>query len=94
MDEKLIPVTGAMLRAARAFVGLSQEAVAQRAGITRPCLALWEQSSNACPCAHYHLLVRVIDVLESEATRFRRDGIYIERAVPIRGATVDSEAHA
>jgi transcriptional regulator with XRE-family HTH domain len=94
MNEKLIPVTGAMLRAARAFVGPSQEAVAKRAGITRPCLALWENSSNAYPNAHYPYLVRVIDVLESEGARFRRDGIFIERAVPISGATIHSEATA
>jgi transcriptional regulator with XRE-family HTH domain len=94
MDERVIPVTGSMLRAARAFVRLSQETVAKRAGITRPCLALWENSSNAYPNAHYPYLVRVIDVLESEGARFRRDGIFFERGVPLNRATIHSEATA
>jgi transcriptional regulator with XRE-family HTH domain len=94
MDErdKLVPVTGSMLRAARVFVGLSQEQVAERAEITRPCLAAWERSSNAYPHAHYPYLIRVVDVLEAAGARFRHSGIYVERGVPLNRATIHSEA--
>jgi DNA-binding XRE family transcriptional regulator len=92
MDEKVVQVTGSMLRGARAFVGLSQERLASRASISRQALALWENSSDAYPPAHYPLLVRVIDVLESEGARFRHSGIYIERGVPLSRATVLPEA--
>jgi transcriptional regulator with XRE-family HTH domain len=88
MDERIVPVTGSMLRVARAFVGLSQERLAERAKISRQALALWENSSDAYPPAHYPLLIRVLDVLEGEGARFRRDGIYIERGVPLNRATV------
>ena len=92
--EKLVPVTGSMLRAARVFVGLSQEQVAERAEITRPCLAAWERSSGAYPHAHYPYLIRVVDVLEAAGARFKHSGVFIERATPISRTVIHSEAVA
>jgi DNA-binding XRE family transcriptional regulator len=88
MDERIVPVTGSMLRGARAFVGLSQERLAERAKISRQALALWENSSDAYPPAHYPLLIRVIDVLEGEGARFRTDGVFLWRATPLNHLTV------
>jgi transcriptional regulator with XRE-family HTH domain len=93
-DDTIIVVTGSMLRGARALIGMSQEQVASRAGITRPCLALWEQSSNSAPSASYPLLARVVETLESQGIRFRHDGVFYERAIPRQGVTIQSEAVA
>jgi transcriptional regulator with XRE-family HTH domain len=41
---KLIRLTGSMLRAARSLTGLSQQELADRASICRPCLTAWKGS--------------------------------------------------
>jgi hypothetical protein len=42
----IVEITGGMLRAARSLTGLSQQEVADRASISRPCLTAWEGSSG------------------------------------------------
>jgi hypothetical protein len=48
----IVKITGGMLRAARSLAGLSQQEVADRAAISRPCLTAWEGSSGAVPNAN------------------------------------------
>jgi hypothetical protein len=47
----IIEITGGMLRAARSLTGMTQQEVADRAGISRPCLTTWEGSSDSVPNA-------------------------------------------
>jgi hypothetical protein len=42
-------ITGGMLRAARSLTGLSQQELADRAAISRPCLTTWEGSDAEIP---------------------------------------------
>jgi site-specific recombinase XerD len=51
----IVEITGGMLRAARSLAGLSQQEVADRASISRPCLTVWEGSSVPFPL-HPHML--------------------------------------
>jgi hypothetical protein len=37
----IVEITGGMLRAARSLTGLSQQELADRAAISRPCLTTW-----------------------------------------------------
>jgi len=83
-----------MLRAGRVFAHLSQDQLAARAGIHRDCLRTWEGSSDAAPAAQYRTLLRVVDVLQSEGVRFREDGIHVDRATPVAGSIMQSEARA
>jgi transcriptional regulator with XRE-family HTH domain len=93
-DDRVIQVTGSMLKAGRVWVGLSQEQVAQRAHVTRPALTIWERSSDSVPRATYPALARVIDVLETAGVRFRHDGVFVERATPLNRTVIHSEATA
>jgi transcriptional regulator with XRE-family HTH domain len=47
----IVEITGGMLRAARSLTGLSQQELADRAAISRPCLTTWEGSSGSVPNA-------------------------------------------
>jgi transcriptional regulator with XRE-family HTH domain len=38
----IVEITGGMLRAARSLTGLSQQELAERASISRPCLTAWK----------------------------------------------------
>jgi hypothetical protein len=48
----IVEITGGMLRAARGLTGLSQQELADRASISRPCLTAWEGSSGSVPNAN------------------------------------------
>ena len=85
-------VTGTMLRAGRVFTHLSQEQLADRAGIHRDCLRAWEGSSDAR--AQYRTLCKLIDVLEGEGVRFSENGVRLQRHTPGVSATLQSEARA
>jgi transcriptional regulator with XRE-family HTH domain len=91
----IIQITGGMLRAARSLAGLSQQEVADRASISRPCLTAWEGSSGAVPNANARALHRVVSALEAEGIDFTDGGVRIEaRAAPISATIVHSEATA
>src|SRR5262249_13441954 len=72
----IVEITGGMLRAARSLTGLSQQELAERASISRPCLTAWEGSSGSVPNAKARALHRVVSALEAEgrAERSRREG--------------------
>jgi transcriptional regulator with XRE-family HTH domain len=93
-DERTVQITGSMLRGARGLLGLSQQELADRASIRRPTITAWEGSSDAVPNANCRTFARVVEALETQGIRFRRDGVFIERATPISRATVHSEAVA
>ena len=88
-------VTGRLLRAARSLTGLSQQELADRAGISRPCLTTWEGSSDAIPNAGVRPLHRVVSALQAEGIEFRRNGVSInKRTAPIGGTVMASEGAA
>jgi len=89
----IVEITGCMLRAARGLTGLSQQEIAERAQISRPSLTAWENSSSSVPSANTRALARVVAVLQAEGVRFREDGVFVERAVPLTTA-LHSEARA
>jgi DNA-binding transcriptional regulator YiaG len=91
-NDRTVQITGAMLRAARGLVGLSQQEVAQRANVTRPTVTVWEGSSDAVPNANCRAFGRVVEVLETQGVRFRHDGVFVERAVPRAGTIIHSES--
>ena len=62
----IVEITGGMLRAARSLTGLSQQELAERASISRPCLTAWEGSSGNVPNAGVRALHRVVSALEAE----------------------------
>ena len=78
---RTIEVPGGMLRAARSLTGLSQEEVAERAGVSRPVLTLWENSSALN--AKYGFLLRVVRALEAEGVCFRDDGVFLDKPAPL-----------
>ena len=90
----LLRITGSMLRAGRALVGLSRDELAARAGLCRHSIRKWESSSDAVPDAMVGHLSRALDVLEAEGVRFREDGVSIERATPVASTVLHSEARA
>ena len=51
LDMTIVEITRGMLRAARSLTGLSQQELAHRACISRPCLTAWEGSSGSVPNA-------------------------------------------
>jgi hypothetical protein len=71
----LIRVTGSQLHAARVLVGLSRDALAERARLCRHTVHKWETSSHAIPGAMYGHLCRVVDILEGEGARFSGDRV-------------------
>jgi transcriptional regulator with XRE-family HTH domain len=71
----IVEITGGMLRAARSLTGLSQQELAERASISRPCLTAWEGSSGSVPNAKARALHRVVAALEAEGIRFSDSGV-------------------
>jgi predicted transcriptional regulator len=91
----LIRITGCQIRAGRALVGLSIEALATRAGLSRHSIRKWENSSNAVPEATVNHLSRCCDVLEGEGVRFGNDGgVFPLRKAPVVSTVLQSEATA
>ena len=90
----IVEITGGMLRAARSLTGMTQQELADRASISRPCLTAWEGSSGSVPNAGVHALHRVVVVLEAEGVRFSNNGVRLERPAPIAGTVLHSEAAA
>ena len=81
----IVEITGGMLRAARSLTGLSQQELAERASISRPCLTAWEGSSGSVPNAKARALHRVVSVLEAEGVRFSDNGVHLQRTAPVSG---------
>jgi DNA-binding transcriptional regulator YiaG len=79
----IVEITGGMLRAARSLTGLSQQELAERASISRPCLTAWEGSSGSVPNAKARALHRVVSALEAEGVRFSDNGVQLQRPAPI-----------
>jgi len=90
----IVEITGGMLRAARSLTGLSQQELAERASISRPCLTAWEGSSGSVPNAGVRALHRVVSALEAEGIEFRPNGVSLERGRPDVSATMHSGASA
>ena len=89
----IVEITGGMLRAARSLTGLSQQEVADRASISRPCLTAWEGSSGSVPNAKARALHRVVAALEAEGVRFSDGGVHLQRPASV-STVVHSEAAA
>ena len=89
----IVEITGGMLRAARSLTGLSQQELAERASISRPCLTAWEGSSGSVPNAKARALHRVVSALEAEGIRFTDSGVHLQRPVPM-GTVIVSEGAA
>ena len=88
----IVEITGGMLRAARSLTGMTQQEVADRAAISRPCLTTWEGSSGSIPNAGVHALHRVVTVLEAEGVVFVAGGVHLQqRTAPIAGTVIASE---
>ncbi len=79
----IVEITGGMLRAARSLAGLSQQELAERASISRPCLTAWEGSSGSVPNAKARALHRVVSALEAEGIRFSDGGVHLQRTAPM-----------
>ena len=91
----IVEITGGMLRAARSLTGLSQQQLADRASISRPCLTAWEGSSASIPNAGVHALHRVVSALEAEGIEFHRNGVSLNKQpAPIAGTVLHSGAAA
>jgi transcriptional regulator with XRE-family HTH domain len=78
----IVEITGGMLRAARSLTGLSQQELADRASISRPCLTAWEGSSGSVPNANTRVLHRVVSALEAEGIEFSPNGVHLQRPAP------------
>jgi DNA-binding XRE family transcriptional regulator len=87
-------VNGRMLRAARSLTGLSQQQVADLAGISRPCLTAWERSSDSVPNANMYQFRRVVSALQDQGIEFRPNGVSLSRPAPLAGTVVHSGAVA
>ena len=90
----IVEITGGMLRAARSFTGMTQQELADRASISRPCLTAWEGSSGSVPIAGVHALRRVVVALEAEGVKFSNNGVRLERPAPLVGTVLASEGAA
>jgi transcriptional regulator with XRE-family HTH domain len=90
----IVEITGGMLRAARSLTGLSQQELADRASISRPCLTAWEGSSGSVPNAGVRALHRVVSALEAEGIRFSDGGVQLQRFAPMTSTTIASEGAA
>jgi transcriptional regulator with XRE-family HTH domain len=86
-------ITGGMLRAARSLTGLTQQELADRASITRPCLTAWEGSSGSIPNAGVRALHRVVSALEAEGVEFQPNSVSLQRTAPI-ASVIPSEGAA
>jgi DNA-binding transcriptional regulator YiaG len=89
----IVEITGGMLRAARSLARLSQQELADRASISRPCLTAWEGSSGSVPNAKARALHRVVSALEAEGIEFRPNGVHLQRTAPM-GTVIASEGAA
>ena len=87
----IVEITGGMLRAARSLTGLTQQELADRASISRPCLTAWEGSSDSIPNAGVHAFHRVVSALQAEGVAFHPNGVSLQRSAPSAGAVVHSE---
>jgi transcriptional regulator with XRE-family HTH domain len=87
----IVEVTGCMLRAARSLTGLSQQELADRASISRPCLTAWEGSSDSVPSANARALHRVVLALEAEGIRFTDGGVTLQRGTASMRTVIPSE---
>jgi len=87
----IVRITGGMLRAARSLAGLSQQEVADRASISRPCLTAWEGSSGGVPNANARALYRVVSALEAEGIEFRPNGVQLQRSNAPVSTVIHSE---
>jgi transcriptional regulator with XRE-family HTH domain len=87
----IVEITGGMLRAARSLTGLSQQELADRASISRPCLT--EGSSGSVPNAKARALHRVVSALEAEGVRFSDNGVQLLRPASM-STIIHSEAAA
>jgi DNA-binding transcriptional regulator YiaG len=94
LDMMIVEITGGMLRAARSLTGLSQQELAERASISRPCLTAWEGSSGSVPNAKARALHRVVAALEAEGIRFSDGGVHLQRPAPSAGTVLHSEGAA
>ena len=83
----IVEITGGMLRAARSLAGLSQQELAERASISRPCLTAWEGSSGSVPNAKARALHRVVSALEAEGIRFSDGGVHLQRSTVLPSAS-------
>ena len=90
----LIRLTGSQLHAARVMVGLSRDALAERAGLCRHSIRKWETSSDAVPGAMYTHLIRVVDILKDAGARFTDNGVHLQRPTPLGSTVMQSEARA
>jgi transcriptional regulator with XRE-family HTH domain len=90
----IVEITGGMLRAASSLTGLSQQELADRASISRPCLTAWEGSSASVPNANARALHRVVSALEAEGIEFRPNGVHLQRPAPVAGSTIVQSAVA
>jgi DNA-binding transcriptional regulator YiaG len=88
----IVEITGGMLRAARSLTGLSQQELADRASISRPCLTAWEGSSGSVPNANARALHRVVSALEAEGIEFRPNGVHL--TAPAAGTVLHSDGAA
>jgi hypothetical protein len=88
----IVEITGGMLRAARSLTGLSQQELADRASISRPCLTAWEGSSGSVPNAGVRALHRVVSVLEAEGVIFTSGGVRLQRPAPMAGTVMHAPA--
>jgi transcriptional regulator with XRE-family HTH domain len=79
----IVEVTGGMLRAARSLTGLSQQQVADLAGISRPCLTTWERSSDSVPNTALHAYRRVVSALQAEGIEFHPNGVSLNKPTPL-----------
>jgi transcriptional regulator with XRE-family HTH domain len=86
----IVEITGGMLRAARSLTGLSQQELADRASISRPCLTAWEGSSGSVPNANTRALHRVVSALEAEGIEFRPNGVHLQCPAPVAGTVLQS----
>jgi DNA-binding transcriptional regulator YiaG len=86
----IVEITGSMLRAARSLTGLSQQELADRASISRPCLTAWEGSSDSVPNAKARALHRVVSALEAEGIRFSDNGVHLDRPASMAGTVIHS----
>jgi transcriptional regulator with XRE-family HTH domain len=87
----IVEITGGMLRAARSLTGLSQQELADRASISRPCLTAWEGSSGSVPNAKARALHRVVSVLEAEGIRFSDGGVHLQRSTVLPSDTLRAQ---
>jgi transcriptional regulator with XRE-family HTH domain len=93
-DMTIVEITGGMLRAARSLTGLTQQGLADRASISRPCLTAWEGSSDSVPNAGVHALRRVVTALQAEGIEFRPNGVSLNKRTAPFETVIHSEAMA